>query len=57
MAERFCYKRTYRSKKRAEHDLRRIAKQGWIVPANASAYQCPYCLKWHLGHDKYIKYG
>jgi len=50
-----CLKIKYHTEKKALKHLSRIRKWGMIISANASAYLCVHCGRWHLGHDKYYK--
>ncbi len=50
-----CQKIKYHNKNRALNYLNRMRKWGMIIPKNASAYLCPFCNHWHLGHNKFYK--
>lgn len=50
-----CWKIKYPSKKHALNAFKKIKKKGYYIQPNTYIYQCPYCLGWHLGHDKYYK--
>jgi hypothetical protein len=50
---RMCLgKRTYDTKKMAEGVMYQAKKRGIIVTKSMHAYKCPFCSKFHLGHNK-----
>jgi glycerate-2-kinase len=45
-------KRSYQTRKMAEAVLHKAKKSGIIVTESMHSYRCPFCSKFHIGHQK-----
>jgi hypothetical protein len=48
-------KHMYKKRKSALNHIKQMKKRGVIISADANAYKCEGCGRWHLGHKRYFK--